>query len=130
MPNCCPRGYFFATFLEPSIKRLSERIRSPFLRFMRLLEVAKVAIFLWKINDLEGSALILSLPWNPFFGSLGRSQKPLKRSPKSTSEGYQIQLRLERSFIIASKTDLGSKMTPQTAPKSVPKSGFPWVPYL
>ena len=89
---------------------------------MRLLEVAKVEIFLWKIDDLEGSALILSLPLNPLFGSLGRSQKPLKRSPKSISEGYQIQLRLERSFIIASKTDLASKMTLQTAPKSVPKS--------
>ena len=125
--NWCPRGYFFTTFLEPSIKRLSERIRSPFLRFMRLLEVAKVMIFPRKITDFKGSALILSLPLNPLFGSLGGSQKPFKRRPKSTSEGYQIQLRLERSFIIASKTDLGSKMTPQTAPQIGSKTGPIWV---
>ena len=64
-----------------------------------------------KINDFEVSALILSLPLNPLFGSFGRLQKLLNTSPQSTSEGYQIQLRLERSFVIASKTDFDSKMT-------------------
>ena len=87
---------------------------------MRSLEIVKVVIFLLKINDFEGYALFLSLPLIPFFGPLGRSQKPLKRRPKSTPERYQIQLCLERSLKIASETELGSKMTSQTTPKSLP----------
>ena len=88
--NWCSRGYFFATLLEPSIKRLSERIRSPFLRFMRLLEVVKVLIFLAKINDVEGSALILSLLLIPLFGSLGKSKNLLKWVPNRPRKGIKF----------------------------------------
>ena len=88
---------------------------------MRFLEVVQIVIVLRKFNDFEGSALILSLPWNPLFGSFGRSQKPFKRSPKSISEGYQIRLIFAKAFKIASKTDFDSKMTSQSPSKRLPK---------
>ena len=65
---------------------------------------------------------IVFLSFIPRLGPPRSSQKPLKRSPKSSSEGYQMKLRLERAFKIASKTDFGSKMIPQSTPKSFPKS--------
>ena len=69
---------------------------------------------------------IVFVSYFPRLGPLRRPQKSFKWSPKSSSEEYQMKLRLERAFKIVSKTDFGSKMIPQSSPKSLPKS-FPKV---
>ena len=50
-----------------------------------------------------------------------KPQNPFKITSKSSSEGYQIQLRFKMAFKIASKLLFGASRTPQTAPKSPPK---------
>ena len=64
----------------------------------------------------------------PRLGPPRRPQKPFKRSPKSSSEEYQMKLRLERAFKIASKIDFGSKSIPRLPPNRLQnrfQSGLP-----
>ena len=91
-----------------------------FLSYRTCLDVVKLIFFFRKINDFEGSAIIVSLLFTPSFGPPMRCPKPFKMSPKSTSEGYQIRLLFAKAFKIASKTNFGSIMTSQGSPKSIP----------
>ena len=120
----CPRGEVAQIFSElysnPQSGGFQRGEEVSFLRSMTSLEVVKIVIFLWKINDFEGSAINVSLPFTPSFGPSMRYQKPFKMSPTSTSEGYQIRLLFSKAFKIASKTDFCSKITSQSSSKSVP----------
>ena len=73
-----------------------------------------------KINDFEGSTIIVALFFTPPFGLSTRSPKPCKMSPKSISEGYQIRLLFAKASKMASKTNFGSNMTSQSSPRSAP----------
>ena len=124
VPNPCQRRSQEGTFSElysifPS--RLFKRGKQAcFLSYRASLEVVKIVFFLRKINDFEGSAIIVFLLFSPSFWAHMRCQKPFKMSPKSTSEGYQIRLLFAKAFKIASKINFGSIMTSQGSPKSTP----------
>ena len=124
VPNPCQRRSQEGTFSElysifPS--RLFKRGKQTcFLSYRTSLEVVKIVFFLWKINDFEGSAIIVFLLFTPSFWPPMRCQKPFKMSPKSTSEGYQIRLLFAKAFKIASKINFGSNMTSRGSPKSTP----------
>ena len=125
VPNPCQRRSQEGTFSKlystlPS--RLFKRGKQAcFLSYRASLEVVKIVFFLRKINDFEGSAIIVFLLFTPSFWPPMRCQKPFKMSPKSTSEGYQIRFLFAKASMIASSIDFGSKMTSQTTPKSVKK---------
>ena len=123
-PNPCPRRSHQGTFSElysifPS-RHFKRRKQACFLSYRTSLQVVEIVFFLWKINDFEGSAIIVFLLFSPSFWAHMRCQKPFKMSPKSTSEGYQIRLLFAKAFKIASKTNFGSIMTSQGSPKSTP----------
>ena len=124
VPNPCQRRSQEGTFSElysifPS--RLFKRGKQAcFLSYRASLEVVKIVFFLRKINDFEGSAIIVFLLFTPSFWSPMRCQKPFKMNPKSTSEGYQIRLLFTKASKIASKTNFGSNMTSQSSLKSAP----------
>ena len=123
-PNPCQRRCQEGTFSElysvfPS--RLFKRGKQAcFLSYRTSLEVVEIMFFLRKMNDFEGSAIIVFLLFTPSFGPPMRCPKPFKMSPKSTSEVYQIRLLFAKALKIVSKTDFDSKMTSQSSPKSVP----------
>ena len=91
---------------------------SPFSTYLRH---AKSVFFLRKIKVFEGSVSILLLLLSLPFPYPMRPQNALKMSSKSSSDGYQIQLRFKKGFKIASKLVFEASMTLQPAPKSHPK---------
>ena len=123
-PNRCQRRSQQGTCSKlysilPS-RLFKRRKQACFLSYRTSLEVVEIVFILRKINDFEGSAIIVFLLFSPSFWAHMRYQKPFKMSPKSTSEGYQIRLLFTKAFKIASKINFGSNMTSRGSPKSTP----------